>query len=172
MWFGFPPQGGDGHDNLWQDLRPTDAESPLNLWELPTRILSGVSKACKMGLNRAKKTSNFSDKLRITYDAVKSILQERQHPRGLTRRMDFVPHSVFISDQVTHEMLYEATFASDEIDWLTKAAELPPVQLWPGIDLRGKGFSLSQLLCLFARAMVTASPPSSSALSAQRTKEG
>ena len=50
-------------------------------------------------------------------------------------------------------MLCEATFASDEIDWLTKAADLPPVQLWPGIDLRGKGFSLSQLLCLFARAM-------------------
>ena len=125
----------------------------LNLWELPTRILSGISKACKMGLNRAKKTSNFSDKLRITYDAVKSILQERQHPRGLTRRMDFVPHSVFISEQMSHEMLCEATFDSDEIDLLTKAADLPPLQLWPGIDLRGKCFSLSQLLCLFARTM-------------------
>ena len=149
----FSPAGGDGHDNLWQELRLTDDESPLNLWELPTRILGGISKACKMGLNRAKKTSNFSDKLRITYDAVESILQERQHPRGLTRRVDFVPHSVFISDQVTQEMLCEATFASDEVDWLTKAVSLPPVQLWPGIDLRGKGFSLSQLLCLFARAM-------------------
>ncbi len=88
---------GYDHDpaTSWSALTvSTDRE--LRLHELSDNMLSLTKLACEAALNewssrgRPKKTHHV-DKLRITHDSADSILQQRKHPRGLTRRLDFVP---------------------------------------------------------------------------------
>ena len=132
----------------------TDRE--LRLHELSDSMLSLVMLACETALNqwnhkgRAKKTHHV-DKLRITHDSADSILQQRKHPRGLTRRLDFVPFADFKEEEVTLEMLRSACFAENAVAWLGNASPLPPVQMWAGQNM--EKFDLQTWVALFTRAL-------------------
>ncbi len=131
-------------------------ERDLRLHELSDNMLSLTMLACETALHewsssgKAKKNHHV-DKLRITHDSADSILQQRKHPRGLTRRLDFVPFVDFKGEGVTLEMLRHACFAENEVAWLSNASPLPPVQMWAGYNMQN--FDLQTLVALFTRAL-------------------
>jgi hypothetical protein len=152
----------------WKNLRKSD-ECELGLWELPSDILTYIQEACSQAWTewteeksrRCRKgkgkrngnephAPNSVDKFRITKEQVRSILWERKHPGGLIRRTDFVPFETF-HKLITHDRLQQAVFDTDEVSWLTKSVDLPPVQPWPNVH--DKKFDFKSLLCLFARLM-------------------
>ena len=149
-----------GHDNdpasSWSAL-PVFEKRDLRLHELSSTILSLITWACETALNewsskgRGKKNHHV-DKLRITHDSADSILQQRKHPRGLTRRLDFVPHADFTEEAVTPEVLRQACFADNEVAWLSDTSPLPPVQMWACYDGLKK-IDLQTLVALFTRAL-------------------
>jgi hypothetical protein len=147
----------DDQQPLWKSLRETQPELPLGLWELPDAILTAillVGHHVQDHVASRVQANQLLDKHRIALESVQSILRERQHPRGLTRRVDFVPHSVFASKLVTPGMLETAAaFHEHEVDWLTKGTQLPAVQTWPGLNMVDQGLQLPALICLFTRAM-------------------
>ena len=138
--------------NQWMTLRRSH-EMDLGLWELPNEILSDIADGCNAAIEDAYHASNIVDKFRITMGQIESILYEREHPRGLIRRTDFVPRSTFLasSNLITEDALYQAVFDTDEVSWLTRSVNLPPVQPWPNVALHD--FRLQTLTCLFARTM-------------------
>ena len=139
----------------WSAL-PESTDRELRLHELSDNMLSLLMVACETALSdyngkgKAKK-SHHVDKLRISHDSADSILQQRKHPRGLTRRLDFVPFVDFQEDRVTLEMLRDACFAENEVAWLTNSTPLPPVQMWAGYEM--SNFDLQTLVALFTRAL-------------------
>lgn len=153
----FLPTVADDQQPLWTTLRETEAGLPLGLWELPDEILHAilmVGHYVRDNVAHRVKANQLLDKYRIGLESVQTILRERQHPRGLIRRVDFVPHSLFASELVTLDMLVAgAAFHTGELEWLTKATQLPAVQTWPGINMAEQGLELPALICLFARAM-------------------
>ena len=137
----------------WSAL-PASKDRDLRLHELSNDMISLTIVACETALHkwskveRNKKTHHV-DKFRITRDSLESILQQRKHPRGLTRRLDFVPYEDFT--RVTREMLERACFAESEVEWLSNASPLPPVQMWAGHAM--ENLELPTLVALFTRAL-------------------
>ena len=142
----------------WKTLgRSTDRT--LRLHELSDTMLNLIMVACDRALNqwsakkkKKSKGSHHVEKIRITYESAESIMQQRKHPRGLTRRLDFVPYADFAEEQVTLEMLRSACFGENAAAWLTNASPLPPVQMWAGHQINEK-IKLPTLVALFARAL-------------------
>ena len=118
-------------------------------------MLSLIQLACEKGQRDCyawgKKNSHNVDKIRITFESVRSIVHQREHPWGLTRRFDFVPYSDFRPQSVDPDLLFQACFGDNHIDWLTRASPLPPVQMWAGHDM--SSFNLETLVALFCRAL-------------------
>ncbi len=113
----------------WSALEKS-TDRTLRLHELSDTMLKLIMFACERALNqwsskKRAKGSHHVDKIRITYESAESIVQQRQHPRGLTRRLDFVPFADFAEERVTLEMLRSACFGENAVAWLTNASPLP-----------------------------------------------
>jgi hypothetical protein len=146
----------DNDGNSWSTLGVSQSSRALRLHELSDSMLSLILLACETGLadwqnGSRQKKSHHVDKFRITHASVQSIIHQREHPRALTRRLDFVPHDDFIGVEVTDEMLSSACFADSEVAWLTMTSPLPPVQMWAGHNM--ERFGLRTLVALFSRAL-------------------
>ena len=145
-------------DSSWKALNQS-TDRTLRLHELSNTMLNLIVVGCERASTQSssKKKSKGSqshhmDKIRITLHSAESIIQQRQHPRGLTRRLDFVPFADFTEKRVTLEMLRSACFGENAVAWLTNASPLPPVQMWPGYQMTKK-IKLPTMVALFTRAL-------------------
>ena len=129
---------------------PRHADDALGLWELPNVVLDAICTACSRfeAVFGFAGSNNLKKKYRVTMTAASSILLTRTFPNGIHRRMDFVPHWIYLQNYVDMDMLFNNTFGFDAVQWLTTSVAMPPVSPWHGLDMQG--FGLLRLMCMFS----------------------